>query len=269
MRYLTTGIFFGDISKTLRMDGITITDTEYTHDWVDWHYHENTYFTFLLEGRLIEGNKKEKHLCMPGTLLYHSCQEPHYNIKPSTKARGFHVEIETSWLGSIGIEKCYPEGSFNINNSRLTALFRGIYNELCISGNEFIIEDLLISLYDGLMKTSGSKSRFKQSWIGKLIELLNDCRNEKLLYREIAAILGIHPVHLSRDFKKHTGISLGEYSRKLKIQNALNLISVKKYTLTQVAHMSGFADQSHFIKWFRYFTGINPLLFRKKFSAEC
>jgi AraC-like DNA-binding protein len=268
MNCLTTGEFFGDTSKIMRFDGITITDTEYTHDWVDWHYHENTYFTFLLEGRLIEGNKKEKLLCTPGTLLYHSCQEPHYNIKSSEKARGFHVEIENSWPGSIGAEGGYPEGSFNINNGYLTALFRRIHNELYISGNEIIIEDLLILVYNGLMQTSGIIGS-KPPWMSKLIEILNDCCAEKLNYKKIAAILGIHPVHLSRDFKKHTGISLGEYTRRLKIQNALNLVSAKEYTLTQIALMSGFADQSHFIKWFRHFTGINPLLYRKKFSAEC
>jgi len=102
MNYLKTGVFYGNTINTLALEGITITDTEYTHSRVDWHYHENTYFTFLLEGKLIEINKKETYLCSPGTLLYHNCQEPHYNIKPEGYSKGFHVEINNSWLSGTG-----------------------------------------------------------------------------------------------------------------------------------------------------------------------
>ena len=74
MEQLQTGKFYGNTFSTLSAGGITITETEYTHDWVDWHYHENAYFTFLLSGKLIEGSKKEKNICAEGALLYHNCQ---------------------------------------------------------------------------------------------------------------------------------------------------------------------------------------------------
>lgn len=56
---LTNGQFFGQTNDTTYLNGVTLTDTEYTHEKVDWHYHENAYFTLILEGRVIEGNKKE------------------------------------------------------------------------------------------------------------------------------------------------------------------------------------------------------------------
>ena len=58
MKHLKTGQFYGITNETIHLAGVTLTDTEYTHEKVDWHYHENAYFTFLLEGAVLEGNKR-------------------------------------------------------------------------------------------------------------------------------------------------------------------------------------------------------------------
>ena len=79
---LTTGQFYGHTNELLQLEGLTLTDTEYTHDYVDWHYHENAYFTFILDGLVLEGNKKETYHCSTGSLLFHNWQESHYISKP-------------------------------------------------------------------------------------------------------------------------------------------------------------------------------------------
>jgi cupin superfamily acireductone dioxygenase involved in methionine salvage len=58
MNTLRNGEYFGKTNDIVTIEELTITDTEYTHPYVDWHYHENAYFTFLLQGNMIEGNKK-------------------------------------------------------------------------------------------------------------------------------------------------------------------------------------------------------------------
>ena len=58
MNTLQTGQFYGVTNETTTHGGLTLTDTEYTHEHVDWHYHQNAYFTFILDGRVIEANKK-------------------------------------------------------------------------------------------------------------------------------------------------------------------------------------------------------------------
>lgn len=82
MQYLNKGKYYGVPQKVLNYKDLIITDNEYIHSKVDWHYHENVYFTYMLAGRLIETSKTETFSCTPGTLLYHNRQEPHYNIKP-------------------------------------------------------------------------------------------------------------------------------------------------------------------------------------------
>jgi hypothetical protein len=116
MNFLERGQYFGQTNKTIRLQGITLTDTEYTQDKVDWHYHQNAYFTFILYGKLLETNKKETYHCAAGTLLFHHWQEPHYNIKPNGNTRGFHLEIEQDWFENHYDNIKGLEGSINISN---------------------------------------------------------------------------------------------------------------------------------------------------------
>jgi len=125
------------------------------------------------------------------------------------------------------------------------------------------IEDLLYSVYQILSCRESCRVSSKPIWVKKITEILNDELAGKLLYKDIAASMDIHPVQLSRDFKKYFGCSMGEYARKLKIQKAINLMCETGLSLTEISHQCGFADQSHFIKWFRFFTGHSPLRFRK------
>src|SRR3954469_11030740 len=114
MKESRKGEFYGQTNTTINLDGITLTDTVYTHDKVDWHYHENAYFTFILQGNVIEGNKNEIYNCSAGSLLFHNWQEPHYNIKPEGFTRGFHIELEKSWFTDLDFSTTGLQGSINI-----------------------------------------------------------------------------------------------------------------------------------------------------------
>src|SRR5687768_12078276 len=95
MIFLRTGHFFGETNRTIHLNGITLTDTdtENPQEHIDWHYHENPYFTFILWGILIESNERESYQCSAGSLLFHGSQEPHYNVKPEGSTRCFHIEF--------------------------------------------------------------------------------------------------------------------------------------------------------------------------------
>ncbi|RNL52194.1 hypothetical protein [Pedobacter jejuensis] len=114
MEKLTSGNFFGHTDQTIKLDGLIITNTEYTHEFVDWHYHDNAYFTFLIAGKVSEINKNDHHKYVPGSLLFHNCQEPHYNVKPRGYTRGMHLELSPKWLLEFA-GKNMDEGRLEVN----------------------------------------------------------------------------------------------------------------------------------------------------------
>ena len=264
MNTLYKGEFFGQTNKTLHFDGLIITDTEYTHSYVDWHYHENAYFTFLIQGNVVEGNKKEIYECSAGTLLYHQWEDPHYNIKPDGFTRGFHIEIPRKWFENLNISKNQLEGTFNIKNPEVKLLMYKIFKQSKIddSSSEISTHQLLLTIFSQL-STHKSKVEKKPVWVKQIDELLHESYTEKFSLTELSQTLDIHPIHLSRDFHKYFNCNLGDYIRKLKINQSLSFLTANEKSLTEIALDCGFADQSHFIRSFKENIGITPLNYRK------
>ncbi|MCJ8152313.1 AraC family transcriptional regulator [Chryseobacterium sp. SSA4.19] len=262
MKNLHNGEFFGQTNETLKFEGLTFTDTEYTHSFVDWHYHENPYFTFLLQGNMIEGNKKESYDCSAGTLLYHHWEDAHYNLKPEVFTRGFHIEITESWFQNFQLSKDTIEGSFNIKNPSLKLLTYQIFKETKLNDDSFAltVNQLLVNIFSQLSNQKNNSEK-KPAWVKKAHEILHETFTEKLSLHEISKVLDIHPVHLSRDFQKYFQCNLGEYVRKLKVEKSLTILNQYE-SLSEVALECGFSDQSHFIRCFKDNMGITPLKYR-------
>lgn len=265
MKHLQTGQFYGQTNEIIYIDGITLTDTEYTHSHVDWHYHENAYFTFILQGHVMEGNKKENYICSPGTLLFHNWQEPHYNIKPDGFTRGFHIELEQKWINGLSMDLNSVQGSIQICNPDLIILLYKIFKEAKTNDNAtgLSIQHLLLQVLAKLSGLQEQSSKSKPLWVKNIKAILHDQFSEKLSLTDLSNSLNIHPVHLSRDFSKYFHCSIGEYIRKLKIEKALSLLSEKERSLTAISFSCGFSDQSHFIRCFKEIVGINPLAYRR------
>lgn len=67
---------------------------------------------------------------------------------------------------------------------------------------------------------------------------------------------------LERNFKKQIGVSPKQLGKLIRLQTALKmLLNEDAQSLTNIAYESAYFDQSHFIKDFKEFTGINPKAF--------
>lgn len=265
MKLSQKGEFYGQTNTTINLEGLTLTDTVYTHDKVDWHYHENAYFTFILQGNVIEGNKKEIYNCSAGSLLFHNWQEPHYNIKPEGFTRGFHIEIEKSWFDTLGFNTDNLQGSLNIADVDLKFLMYQIFTETKLDDtlSTLSIKALLLETLSKMVSNQQTNAAKNPTWVAEIKAILNDQFSETLSLDYLSKTANIHPVHLSRDFPKYFSSGLGAYIRKLRIQKSLELISQKNLDLTTIAFDCGFSDQSHFTRCFREINGINPSAYRK------
>ncbi len=264
MRQLFTGEFYGQTNQTRQFDGITITDTEYQLEYVDWHYHENAYFTFILQGNLIEGNKTETYHCGPGTLLFHNWQEPHYNIKPEGFSRGFQVEVSKQWIDSFEINLFNTQGSQQITRTDIKLLFYQLFS-LSKTDNKLtslLIQCNLLQSFATLANCNEDPLSNYPEWIHRIKEYLYFEQVEKLTLDNLAKEANVHPVHLSRSFPKYFNCSLSEYIRKIRIEKSFQLLLNSNMRLTDISYACGFSDQSHFSRCFKTAGGMSPKAFR-------
>jgi len=265
MNILKTGQFYGTTNQILQLDGLTITDTEYTHPVVDWHYHENAYFTFLLQGNVLEGNKKEVYHCSAGDLLFHNWQDAHYNRKPKGFTRGFHIELNQDWFNRYDIKNILIEGSINIKQPAIKLMMYRLFATTKQDGiAAAAIDSQLIELLSVASGSTFVKTKDRLRWVKLLEQLLHEEPDSYLFsLSELAHRIGVHPIHLSRAFSIYFGCNLGDYLRQIKLQRALGLLANENNTLTTIAAECGFADQSHFIRSFKMNQRMTPLTFRK------
>lgn len=128
-------------------------------------------------------------------------------------------------------------------------------------------ERLLLQVYQTHLKPSRRKK--KPTWVNELKELIQDQidTNLTLSLKELSESLDVNPAYLSREFGKYfDNLSFGEYIRKLRIEKALHLLEYSRHTLSEIAYLTGFSDQSHFTRIFRKHTGKSPSEFRKSLA---
>ncbi|MEZ5009539.1 MAG: helix-turn-helix domain-containing protein [Chitinophagales bacterium] len=266
MNKLATGEYYGSHYQKSVFDNLVITDTEYIHQKVDWHYHENPYFTFLLEGKLFEANKKESYYLTPGSLLFHHWQDAHYNLKPPEFTRGFHIELNENWFFNYDVSLTDFEGSNNIINPVTKYLMNQVFIESKINDeySNLGIETLLLEIFSTL-KTTKEVSAQQPTWVKTLQELLQEEHMDYSL-SNLSTVLDIHPIHLSRAFNRYFGTSLSHYIRLLKLNKAFCLLASNKFSMTEICYQSGFYDQSHFITNFKRIYHTTPTKLLQKIS---
>jgi len=113
--------------------------------------------------------------------------------------------------------------------------------------------------------TQKAGSKKIPAWAQELKDIIQDHIDTSISLKEISKDLDIHPAYLSREFSKYfDNLSFGEYIRKQRIEKAVDYLKSSNYTLTKIAYLTGFSDQSHFTRIFKKFIGVNPSIYRKK-----
>lgn len=96
-------------------------------------------------------------------------------------------------------------------------------------------------------------------------ELLAARFRERLTIDAIACELAASPFHLSRVFRRLTGLTLHQYRMRLRLSNGL--VDLTERPLTDLALDLGFSSHSHFTVAFRRLYGATPRAVRELLSA--
>lgn len=132
-------------------------------------------------------------------------------------------------------------------------------------------ENLLHEVYKKFLNEKSTGKKKTPGWVKNLKEIIQDQIDSQFTFdlRKISTDLELNPSYLSREFSKYfEDLNFGEYTRKLRIEKAIQLIQHSTYSLTEIAYLTGFSDQSHFTRIFKQHTGKNPSSFRKNLSKS-
>ena len=125
------------------------------------------------------------------------------------------------------------------------------------------VEHLLIEIFEKYLKQKSSKKT--PAWVQEIRNLIQDQIDTTVTLKELSKELDINPAYLSREFSRHfDNLSFGDYIRKQRIEKAIEYLKTSSYSLTKIAYLTGFSDQSHFTRIFKKHTGKSPSVYRKQ-----
>ena len=100
-------------------------------------------------------------------------------------------------------------------------------------------------------------------WLKHATEIVESRFLERLTLAEIASQVGVHYVHLSRQFHKYNRCTIGDLIRRRRVQYASHLLAHSRTPLAEIALTCGFSDQSHLSFLFKRYMGLSPSKFRR------
>jgi len=125
------------------------------------------------------------------------------------------------------------------------------------------IEALVLEIMVESCRSSAVESSTPPRWLRRAIDYLHAHYAEAPTVGDIAEAVGVHPAHLSRMFRRHEGVTVGDYLRRLRIEAARDMLAGSDRPLGEIALQTGFSDQSHFSRLFRAATGHTPASYRR------
>jgi AraC family transcriptional regulator len=263
---LARGRFNGSCIHRSETDSLTLTEYTYPANLtIGKHSHELAYFSVLLDGNYTENFDSKIRICKPLTVTFHPSGEGHQDSFHNCESRIFSIEFDSSRLQSI------PNVSRALNEP--AEFHGGLPASLLIRAQrEAVLRDELSSLViDGLFLelvahaarfNLGKLQRKPPHWLEMSMEMIHEQFHERLRLNDVAEMVGVHPVHLAREFRKHYHYTVGEYVRQRRVEFACRKLMTSDDSLASIAFSAGFSHQSHFSKTFKLQIGMTPRQYR-------
>lgn len=227
------------------------------------HAHADARLSILLRGYYREHWEAGDSDCAPGATILQPAGAKHSLEFAAIRSRMIAVTISreaAKRLEEFGLRLETPR---QINSGLLAAI--GHRLSAALGQNDepraLLVEGLVLELFGELLLSP--KPERTAASIRTALALIHDRFRESISLSAIADEVGVSPMHLSRQFRSMTGMTVGSYIRKLRIETACQRLMNSPISLAELAAELGFVDQSHLSHTFKRITGISPAAFRR------
>jgi len=259
--------------KTRLINGFVLTEYRYGEGTaLRRHCHELAYFSVVLSGSYEEHcSEKQVRHCDSEKVLYHPAGEAHSDKFGNRGGAIFSIELEPRWTSKLREYELKAEESIAFPHRVVSWLGRRAYQAFSDPhpSSALLLEAAAIELlYHLPWKHSAHTESYPPRWLKDVVEILHAEFCQPFSLTAIGQRVGAHPVHLARAFRRHHGITMGQYVRRLRVDYAMNALAGSE-SLSDIAVQAGFSDQSHLGRVFRAATGMTPAQFRSAHRRSC
>ena len=234
---------------------------------IETHTHHDAHFVFVLSGTYVTSAYGASEAARPPALIF--------NPPGTTHRDRFMRGIGTFMIVSLSsatfreaadLQSLAPVATQLFHPGALTSAFQ-VVREMCSGRDPGVLESggwELLSETDSAALVASTTP----AWAARAYEVVMDRSSAAALrIGQVAAEIGVHPVHLARVFRRVWGCSPGELLRWRRTDRAAELLRGTTRTAAEIAQEVGFVDQSHLTHAFRARVGLTPGAYRRMFSG--
>ena len=250
-----------------------------TSDW-SMHWHESLEFQYILEGEISFSCNNRTATLGPGDVFFAGWCIPHHPTGFTDGTRYYVVQLDTSFLFSEEKDSRFLRyqdlltiysGSFSCfirQDRQLTAILDRIIRiyreqafgwELEFKGKFLTLFSRMFSNYCRQSQLLANAQQYDKSlrytrWI---LNYITSHYTGVISLDDIAQQLNLTKSYLCRLFRQHTGMTIMNYTNRLRCYQAIYLMETGA-TVTQAALSVGFNDYNYFSRVFKQIIGCSP-----------
>jgi len=232
--------------------------------------HQHVYVTFVIEGSFREKySSGEAITCRAGALRLMPAAVMHESgIQAGTRC--LHIGSDPAKLDNLQ-QRPATRKPVEVNSLAATWLAHRLYAEFSRddAASAMALEGLILETLAEIARSEMQENREgAPQWLRRATEIVETRFLQRLCLTEIASEVGVHYVHLSRQFHKYNRCTVGELIRRRRVQYACQLLAYSRTPLAEIALTCGFSDQSHLSFLFKRYMGLSPSKFRSLASVS-
>jgi AraC family transcriptional regulator len=225
------------------------------------HAHTAAFLLFVRDGGFVERHGQRSERCDRFTCIYRPAYDEHANEFDDGGAVLTAIDLSPAWVARL-TEAGFGGERFRVRSPFVDQFGDRLDAELAApdSMSEMVIESLATEVIVFASRLANRSGR--SAWAERARRLIEEEFASPLSLAGIAAVVGVHPVHLARQFRASQGCTVGEYIRRVRVGFARRELVMTDEPVAEIAFSAGFSDHSQLTKTFKRLTGRAPSAYR-------
>ena len=272
-----------EIIKFPSVQGVSVIDRK-TPEYFPPHWHNASEFTLILKDNCVYKIKDKEYHLNSGDILLIWPRELHEIVsspKEGSVFIQFSADIIENNLDLVSASKfmtaCHVISAKK--EPETAQILRDIIYEIgdiyskkpsfSETKCKILIYRLLLVIGDYVMREQHEQngtatfSTTSRNYIRSACNYIAEHSMEDISQAEVAAKIGLSPYYFSKLFKEYLQTSFPQYLTRIRLQNAITLLTEDSLSITECAYMAGFQSTTTFNKVFLESVGCSPREYRK------
>jgi AraC family transcriptional regulator len=262
-----TGGAGGTLLRRVDLPAAVLTSTAYAPRLrLPPHAHTSAFVLFVRHGGFAEQHGRASERYDRSSCIYRPALDEHANDFDDGGAVLAAIDVHAAWIDRLR-EAGFSGQRFSVRSPFVQQFGDRLDAELAApdSMSAMIVEALATEvIVFGWRAGQRRDQPRKGPWAERARRLIEHDFASPLSLAGIAAAVGVHPVHLARQFRASHGCTVGEYIRRVRVAFARHQLATSGRPIAEIALAAGFSDQSQLTKSFKRVTGQTPAVYRAR-----